>query len=82
MHIHTMHGIQAHSLVILLNLSQNVKKMVEHINTFYQLNIQIFVTLNKCLTTSDIIGQQAREYQPPLPAKQRLVCAVLIKELN
>ena len=44
----------------------NVKKMVERIKAFNQLNNQIFSTRSKYLSNSDVLAQQVREYQPPI----------------
>ena len=40
--------------------------MIKRIKVYRDLNNQIFVILNKHLSSSDILQRQVREYQPPI----------------
>lgn len=40
--------------------------MIRRVKVFKNLNNQIFVILNKHLSSSDIIQRPIREYQPPI----------------
>lgn len=59
----TLCNVFSHAIFPIL---QNVKKMVDRIKAFHRLNSQIFATLQKHLANSEVLTQQAREYQPPI----------------
>ncbi|XP_019857906.1 PREDICTED: cytoplasmic FMR1-interacting protein 2-like, partial [Amphimedon queenslandica] len=44
----------------------DLKQMIKRIKVYRDLNNQIFVILNKHLSSSDILQRQVREYQPPI----------------
>ncbi len=55
-----------HSRRLTDSFLQNLKKMVERIRAYKNLNYQIFGILNKHLANSEVLAKPIREYQPPI----------------
>ena len=54
------------SMLPLLVSLQSLKKMVERIRVYKELNNQVFGILNKHLVNSDVLAKPIREFQPPI----------------